>query len=98
MLNNISHKDFEFIDLNHNIDENISIFHSIPRPKITSFMSHKESKLTGKYKNCLCELTKIELITSTGTYLDTPFHFNEDGRDISRLDLSQLILDGICLN
>jgi len=89
---------FKFVDLSHVIDENISIFPSIPLPKITSFLSHSKSKLTGRYKNCTCELTKIEFVTSVGTYIDSPFHFVPDGKDISELDLKDLVVNGLCLD
>ncbi len=87
----------EYIDLSHTINDKISIFPSIPAPKITPFFTHTDSKLSGKYKDCSCEVTKVEFVTSIGTYLDSPFHFNPDGRDISRLELKELILEGICI-
>lgn len=87
-----------FIDLSHVIEDKISFFPILPTPKISSFLTHEDSKLTGRYKNCSCEITKVEFVTNIGTYVDAPFHFNPHGRDISQLNIDDLIMDGICLD
>jgi kynurenine formamidase len=43
-------------------------------------------------------VTEVRLVTSIGTYLDAPFHFDPDGADISQLPLSQLVLPGAVLD
>jgi len=38
------------------------------------------------------------MVANTGTYLDSPFHRYEDGKDLSQLDLSSLAnLDGVVI-
>lgn len=42
------------------------------------------------------QIGKIEMISNTGTYLDTPFHRYADGEDLSDIGLERLIdLDGV---
>jgi len=42
------------------------------------------------------QIGKIEMVANTGTYLDTPFHRFEDGKDLSGLDLLSLVdLDAV---
>ena len=36
------------------------------------------------------QIGRIDLVANTGTYLDSPFHRFEDGRDLSQLPLAQL--------
>ncbi len=43
-------------------------------------------------------MTEVRFVTSVGTYLDAPFHFDPSGSDISQLDLFQLVLPGMVLN
>lgn len=65
--------------------------------QVRTFISHDDSrpKFNGQAE---FEITEIEMQTSVGTYLDSPFHRFKDGRDISQLKLDELIRDGICVD
>src|SRR5262249_5494861 len=42
------------------------------------------------------QIGKIEMVANTGTYLDSPFHRYEDGKDLSELELTSLAnLEGL---
>jgi len=43
-------------------------------------------------------VTEVQFVTSIGTYLDAPFHFDPDGDDISQLALDNLVLPGQVLD
>lgn len=94
-----------FIDLSHDVydgmpgfklkDENGRVIQY--SAQVRSFFTHEESrpKFGGLAE---FEVTELTMQTSTGTYLDAPFHRFREGRDISQLKLAELILDGICID
>lgn len=38
------------------------------------------------------------MVTSLGTYLDAPYHFDPKGIDISQLPLERCVLNGVCVD
>lgn len=66
-----------------------------PAPSVTPYLSHAQSAFSGRYAGTTVEISFAQFITSLGTYLDSPFHFNPDGQAIEKLDLSQLVLPGV---
>ena len=85
------------IDLSHTIEEDMPRFTSFDRPFVGPLWTHAEAAARG-YQDTTCEVTVVRFVTSIGTYLDAPYHFDPDGADISRLDLSQLVLPGFALD
>ena len=61
-------------------------------------MSHKQAASSGNYEDCTCEISEVQFVTSLGTYLDSPYHFNPEGDSIEALDLSQLVLPGLVID
>ena len=62
-----------FTDLSHTIEPGIPTFSSsAPQPKIYPWLSHKQSAHSGSYHECSCEITEVRLLTSIGTYIDSP--------------------------
>ena len=89
----------QFVDLSHAIEPGMSLFApSAPRPRITAWQSHSQAAASGNYVDCTCEINQVEFVTSIGTYLDSPFHFDPAGRSIEALDLEQLILPGVVVD
>jgi arylformamidase len=86
----------QLIDLSQTIGPDTPLFNAgWPRPTITPFMSHAQSAFSGRYEGTTVEISFAQLITSSGTYIDSPFHFNPQGAPIDRLDLAQLVLPGV---
>ncbi len=89
----------ELLDLSHAIGPETPIFSpDWPRPTCTPYLSHAQSAFSGRYVGTTVEISYAQLITSVGTYLDSPFHFNPAGASIERLDLRQLVLPGLVVN
>ena len=89
---------FELIDLSHTVEHGMITYKGLPAPVITDHMSREDSR-----KNYAAgtqfHIGKIEMVANTGTYLDSPFHRYEDGRDLSQLDLQYLAnLDGVVIS
>jgi kynurenine formamidase len=86
----------QLLDLSQTVGPDTPLFSDTwPRPTITPFLSHAQSAFSGRYAGTTVELSFVQFITSIGTYLDSPFHFNPDGATIDRLDLRQLVLPGL---
>ena len=86
------------VDLSHTIEPDMPRFRSFDAPHIGALWTHADAAARGYYQGTTCEVTEVRLVTSIGTYLDAPYHFDPDGADISRLDLSRLVLPGLVLD
>lgn len=80
---------FRLIDLSHTIYDGLVTYKGLPAPLICDFMSRESSK-EHYDEGTSFQIDKIEMVSNTGTYLDSPFHRFREGKDISELDLSSL--------
>jgi kynurenine formamidase len=85
------------LDLSHTLEPRMPRFTSFDAPSIWPIWTHTEAAERG-YQDTTCEVTEVRFVTSIGTYLDSPYHFDPDGADISQLDLTQLVLPGVILD
>jgi len=87
----------KLVDLSHVIEEDMSIFPSLPRPTIDVYLSHAHS-LAGYEGRASFEVTHVDMVTSLGTYLDAPYHRHPGTRTIDQLSLGQCVLSGVVLD
>ena len=95
----------KFIDLSHFFEDQMpgykmkradgSVFQFTAH--IRPFLTHKQSEPNYQGKSSF-EITEISFQTSVGTYLDSPYHRYPDGRDISEIELNEVILDGVIID
>src|ERR1700742_224612 len=82
------------VDLSHTIHDGLITYKGLPAPLICDFLSRERSREFYD-EGTSFHIGKIEMVANTGTYLDSPFHRFEDGKDLSELELSSLAnLDG----
>jgi len=87
------------IDLSQTIEPEMPRFSdAFPKPAITPWMSHAQAAASGRYQDCTCEISQVSLVTSLGTYLDSPYHFDPEGASIEALSLEQLVLPGVAVD
>ncbi|MFP3908613.1 MAG: cyclase family protein [Archaeoglobaceae archaeon] len=86
-----------YVDLSHTIEEDISVFKTLPAPRIYPYFTHEESRASYNDKS-MFEVTTMEFQTSCGTYMDSPYHRYPEGKDISRIGLEQTILEGVVVD
>ena len=79
----------KYIDLSHTIENGMITYQGLPGPVITDFLSRKRSRDTYD-PGTEFHIALIEMVSNTGTYMDTPFHRYEGGRDLADLQLDQL--------
>jgi arylformamidase len=78
-----------FVDLSHVIEDGMTTYPGLPAPHVCDFLSREASR--SRYAaGTTFQIGRIELVANTGTYLDSPFHRYQDGRDISQLTLGEL--------
>jgi arylformamidase len=87
-----------FIDLSHTVEHGLITYKGLPAPIICDFLSREQSR-QHYAPGTEFQIGKIEMVANTGTYLDSPFHRYENGRDLSELELTSLAnLDGRVLS
>lgn len=77
------------VDLSQTIRHGLITYKGLPAPVICDFLSREASK---KFyaEGTSFHIGRIDMVANTGTYLDSPFHRFEDGKDLSELELSSL--------
>lgn len=80
----------KLIDLSHTIFDGLITYKGLPAPIMCDYLSRKDSKEVYGDDSYQVQIGKIEMVTNTGTYLDSPFHFDESGDDIGDLALELL--------
>lgn len=83
------------IDLSHTVEHGLITYKGLPAPIVCDYLSREQSR--GHYSpGTIFQIGKIEMVANTGTYIDSPFHRYEDGKDISELELEAIAdVDGI---
>jgi kynurenine formamidase len=77
------------IDLSHTIESGMVTYKGLPAPLICDYLSREASRKLYS-ANTEFQIGKIEMVGNTGTYLDTPFHRYENGKDLAQVPLSSL--------
>jgi kynurenine formamidase len=78
-----------FLDLSHTIEHGMTTYPGLPGPLICDFLSREASR--ARYAPGVeFHIGKIEMVSNTGTYVDSPFHRYADGKDLSALPLESL--------
>ncbi len=90
-------KKIKLVDLSHTISHGMVTYKGLPAPMICDFLARDACE--GVYEQgTTFQIGKIEMVSNTGTYLDTPFHRFADGKDLSEIDLEGVAnLDGIVI-
>ncbi|MEQ1843346.1 MAG: cyclase family protein, partial [Verrucomicrobiales bacterium] len=79
----------KLIDLSHTVEDGLITYKGLPAPIICDFITREHSR-TLYAEGTEFQISKIEMVANTGTYLDSPFHRFADGMDLSELDLRSL--------
>lgn len=89
----------QLIDLSQIIEPDMNLFSAIaPKPQLTEWQSHETARQSGTYEDCSCAMTEVQFVTSLGTYMDSPYHFNPDGGSIETITLAQAVLSGVVVD
>jgi arylformamidase len=84
-----------FVDLSHVVYDGLITYKGFPAPIICDFLSREASRKFYRDGTSF-QIGRIDMIANTGTYIDTPFHRFEDGKDLAEVELSSLAeVDGV---
>lgn len=76
--------------MSHEIFDGLVTYKGLPAPHICDFWTREKSK--DFYANDESfQIGRIDMVANTGTYLDTPFHRYDNGKDLSEIVLEQLV-------
>jgi arylformamidase len=76
------------IDVSHTVEHGMITYKGFPAPIICDWLSREASR--SRYDGAEFQIGKIEMIANTGTYVDSPFHRYEHGKDLSELPLESV--------
>jgi len=79
-----------YIDLSHTIEHGMTTGRGLPPPAICDFLSFEDSRALYA-EDTEFHIGRIDMVGSTGTYLDVPFHRFREGRDLSALRLDEVV-------
>ena len=77
------------VDLSHTVEHGLVTYRGLSAPIICDYLSRAASRSIYA-AGTEFHIGKIEMVANTGTYVDSPFHRYEQGRDLSELELSRL--------
>ena len=85
----------KLIDVSHTVEHGMITYKGLPAPLISDYLTREESQ-TRYAPGTEFYIGKIEMVANTGTYLDSPFHRYQRGKDLAALELESLAnLDGV---
>jgi arylformamidase len=73
------------VDLSHVLEDGTITYPGLPAPVISDHLSREDSRqrYAPGYE---FQIGRIDMVSNTGTYLDTPFHRYPEGHDLAGLD------------
>lgn len=82
-------RESDFIDVSHAVEDGMVTYKGLPAPIVCDYLSREESR--NHYDaGTEFQIGRLEMVGNTGTYLDSPFHRYEGGKDLSQLPLGSL--------
>ncbi len=86
-----------YIDLSHTIRDGLVTYPGLPEPVICDFFTREDS-LQKYHQGETFQISRIELVANTGTYINVPFHRLESGDDLAQKRVEIFVnLEGIMI-
>ncbi len=76
------------VDLSHTVADGTVTYRGLPAPVITDHLTREASRDVYE-PGTEFQIGRIEMVSNTGTYIDTPFHRFDGGYDLAGLDASR---------
>ena len=77
------------VDLSHTVEHGMVTYKGLPAPLICDYLSREASRAIYA-PGTEFQIGRIEMVANTGTYVDSPFHRYERGKDLADLPLESL--------
>jgi arylformamidase len=79
----------QLIDISHTVEAGMVTYKGLPAPVICDYLSRAASRKLYA-PGTEFQIGHIDMVSNTGTYLDSPFHRYVDGKDLAALPLTSL--------
>ncbi len=76
------------IDLSHLVVEGMTTYPGLAGPELSDVLSREMS--AERFGDIRMHIGKVCMVANTGTYVDVPFHFYEDGEHLGEVGLERL--------
>ena len=76
------------VDLSHDITDGMTTYPGLPGPRISTHITREESGAR-LGSGASFQIGRVDMVANTGTYIDSPWHFHEDGSRPRGLALEQ---------
>jgi kynurenine formamidase len=87
-----------FVELSHPISPGMTTYPGLPGPTVSDFLS-REASATRYAAGTTFQIGRIEMVATTGTYVDAPFHRFAQGTDVAALALGRLAdVEGVVID
>ena len=87
----------QIIDLSHVIEHEMITYPGLPGPIISDHLSREASRAVYA-PGTEFQIGRLEMVSNTGTYLDTPSHRYPSGFDLAGLPIERIVnLPGVCV-
>lgn len=77
------------VDVSHEIEHGMATYKGLPAPAICDYLSREASRSRYAPETAF-QIGKIEMVATTGTFVDSPLHRYAHGKDLSELTLESL--------
>lgn len=84
------HPGDKLVDLSHSVFDGLVTYKGLPAPVVCDYLSREDAKKIYEDGSTV-QIGKIEMVANTGTYVDCPFHFYEDGKDLAQMPLDAFV-------
>lgn len=78
-----------FLDFSHTIESGMITYKGLPAPVICDYLTREKSR-EFYAPGTEFQIGRIDMVSNTGTYVDSPFHRYPNGKDLSQLPLENL--------
>ena len=84
------------VDLSHTIYTGMPKTQILPDVEVKPLLTHEQSKT--RYEGYSVEILFLAMSDHTGTYVDTPYHFDPQGKTADKIGLERFICNGTVLD
>jgi len=78
-----------FLDLSHAVEHGVVTYRGLPAPVVCDYLSRIDSR-SHYASGTEFQIGRIDMVGNTGTYVDSPYHRFEKGKDLAELPLESL--------
>lgn len=88
----------KLIDVSHQIEAGMITYPGLPAPIVSDYLSRQAARSVYA-EGTTFQISRIEMVANTGTYVDAPFHRFAEGSDLADIPLERLAdLDGLVVD